>query len=292
MNRDQHAGATTQERRVVFVTTSGWSISSSSPRRNLGARSPRPRKGRRRERRGWRVRSALPPNATWVGCRPACRASSRRSSAGASSALAAGARRIASAKTAPSGSISFRRRSGWSSPSVRCNACRACEQGVTRSPAPARPIGGALPTEGLLAHALASMHADHLPHYRLSRKLARSCVDLHRSTLAGRVGKASFHLRPVVDCLAAEPKRSSKLGTDETTVRVLVPGRTKTGHSARATSWCLRHRRARGRSPPPRRSSATTGAPRRAPGRAPRDCPAVAGCVRYGTARTPGRRRP
>ena len=109
--------------------------------------------------------------------------------------------------------------------------CRACEQGVTQAPSPARLIEGALPTEGLLGHVLVSNHADQLPLYRLSQIFARSGVDLHRSTLAGWVGKASFHPRPVVDCLAAELKHSGKLGMDETTVRVLDPGRgrTKTG---------------------------------------------------------------
>ena len=53
-----------------------------------------------------------------------------------------------------------------------------------------------------------------------------------RITVADWVGKASFHLRQVVDCLAAELNRSGKLGMDETTVLVLDPsrGRTKTGY--------------------------------------------------------------
>ena len=65
----------------------------------------------------------------------------------------------------------------------------------------------------------------------------RSCfqrpagLDLDRSTLAGWVGKASFHLKPVADWLAAHLKRSSKLFMDETRVPALDPGRgrTKTG---------------------------------------------------------------
>ena len=60
-------------------------------------------------------------------------------------------------------------------------ACRACEEGVTQAPAPARLIEGALPTEGLLAHVLVSKYADHLPLYRQSQILARSGIDLHRS---------------------------------------------------------------------------------------------------------------
>ena len=111
-------------------------------------------------------------------------------------------------------------------------ACRKCEEGVTQAPAPAHLIEGALPTEGMIAHVLVSKFADHLPLYRQAQIYARSGVELHRSTLADWVGKASFHLRPVYECLKAELKTSNTLGLDETTVRVLDPGRgkTKTGY--------------------------------------------------------------
>ncbi|WP_420604415.1 IS66 family transposase [Methylobacterium sp.] len=111
-------------------------------------------------------------------------------------------------------------------------ACRECEEGVTQAPAPAHLIEGGLPTEGMLAHVLVSKFADHLPLYRQAQIYARSGIDLHRSTLALWVGKASFELRPVYDCLGVELKKSNNLGLDETTVRVLDPGRgkTKTGY--------------------------------------------------------------
>ncbi len=110
-------------------------------------------------------------------------------------------------------------------------ACRACTDGVRQAPAPAHLIEGALPTEALIAHVLVSKYADHLPLYRQSQIFARSGIDLHRSTLADWVGKAAFHLAPVVDRLAEDLKRSTKLFMDETTAPVLDPGRgrTKTG---------------------------------------------------------------
>ena len=110
-------------------------------------------------------------------------------------------------------------------------ACRACEQGVTQAPAPAWLIEGGLPTEGAIAHVLISKYADHCPLYRQAQIYARSGLDLDRSTLAGWVGKAAFHLRLVTDRLAAHLKRSSKLFMDETRAPVLDPGRgrTKTG---------------------------------------------------------------
>ena len=111
-------------------------------------------------------------------------------------------------------------------------ACRTCEQGVVQAAAPAHLIEGGLPTEGTLAQVLVSKYADHLPLYRQSQLYARLGVKLHRSTLAGWVGKASFHLAPVVDRLAWHLKRSGHLFMDETRAPVLDPGRgkTKTGY--------------------------------------------------------------
>ena len=111
-------------------------------------------------------------------------------------------------------------------------ACPACKDGVTQAKTPAHLIEGALPTEGAIAHVLVSKYADHLPLYRQSQILNRSGLDLHRSTLAGWVGKASFHLTPVVDRMAQHLKASTKLFMDETTAPVLDPGRgkTKTGY--------------------------------------------------------------
>lgn len=77
-------------------------------------------------------------------------------------------------------------------------ACRVCEQGVTQAPAPAHLIEGGLPTEGTIAQVLVSKYADHCPLYRQSQIYARSGVELHRSTLADWVGKASFHRKRCV----------------------------------------------------------------------------------------------
>ncbi|MEM6934013.1 MAG: IS66 family transposase, partial [Pseudomonadota bacterium] len=107
-------------------------------------------------------------------------------------------------------------------------ACRVCTDGVAQMPAPPRLIESALPTEVLIAHIMVSKYADHLPLYRQCQIFARSGIDLQRGTLADWVGKASFHLIPVVDRLAEELKRSTKLFMDETTAPVLDPGRGKT----------------------------------------------------------------
>jgi transposase len=110
--------------------------------------------------------------------------------------------------------------------------CRSCSNGVTQASAPAYLIAGALPTEGTLAHVLVGKYADHCPLYRQSQILARSGIDIERSTLANWVGKAAFHLTPVFEHLAEQLKTSTKLFMDETTAPVLDPGRgrTKTGY--------------------------------------------------------------
>ena len=117
-------------------------------------------------------------------------------------------------------------------------ACRACTDGVVQAQAPAHLVAAGLPTEATIAHVLVSKYADHLPLYRQSQILARNGLDLHRAVLADWVGKAAFHLAPVVDRLAEELKRSTKLFMDETTAPVLDPGRgtTKTGYL-----WALAH---------------------------------------------------
>ncbi len=111
-------------------------------------------------------------------------------------------------------------------------ACRACSEGVRQAPAPAHLIEGGLPTEAMLAHVLVSKYADHCPLYRQSQIYARSGLDLHRATLAGWVGKAAFHLRPVFERMSEHIKNAGKLFMDETRAPVLDPGRgkTKTGY--------------------------------------------------------------
>ena len=103
---------------------------------------------------------------------------------------------------------------------------------MRQAKAPAHLIEGGLPTEGALAQVLVSKYADHAPLYRQCQALRRSGLRLDRSTLAGWVGTAAFHLAPVVERLADHLKASGKLFMDETRAPVLDPGRgrTKSGY--------------------------------------------------------------
>jgi transposase len=110
-------------------------------------------------------------------------------------------------------------------------ACRACEDVVVQSPAPARLIEGGMPTEATVAHVIVSKYADHLPLYRQAQIYERQGIRLDRSTLADWVGRAAFHLRPIHERILAHLRSSTKLFADETRAPVLDPGRgrTKTG---------------------------------------------------------------
>jgi transposase len=107
-------------------------------------------------------------------------------------------------------------------------ACRACAGTVVQAPAPARLIGGGIPTEALVAHVLVARYADHLPLYRQAQIMARQGVDLDRSTLSFWTGYAAAELAPVVARLREMVLESTRLFADETVVPVLDPGRGRT----------------------------------------------------------------
>jgi len=111
-------------------------------------------------------------------------------------------------------------------------ACPKGRAGVTQAPAPAHLIEAGLPTEALIAQVIVSKYSEHLPLYRQAQVFARHGVGIERSTLADWVGRAAFHLAPIVERMAQSLKRSGKLFMDETTAPVLDPGRgkTKTGY--------------------------------------------------------------
>ncbi len=112
-------------------------------------------------------------------------------------------------------------------------SCRQCEA-ISQAPAPALPICRGRAGPGLLAHVLVSKYADHLPLYRQAEIMARSDVELSRSTLADWVGQCAALLRPLVDALARHVMAGAVLHADDTPVPVLAPG---TGRTRTARLW-------------------------------------------------------
>ena len=111
-------------------------------------------------------------------------------------------------------------------------ACRACTDGVVQASAPARLITGGLPTEATVAHVLVSKYADHLPLYRQAQIYSRQGIDLDRGTLGNWVGRACFHLMPIINHMKAHLRGADRIFVDETRAPVLDPGRkaTKSGY--------------------------------------------------------------
>ena len=107
-------------------------------------------------------------------------------------------------------------------------ACRACEGGVIQAPAPDRPLDGGMATEAMVVHVVVSKFCDSLPLYRQAQMFKRQGITLDRSTLGAWVGHACWWLRPLYELILSTVLSSNHLFADETTLRVLDPGRGKT----------------------------------------------------------------
>jgi transposase len=128
-------------------------------------------------------------------------------------------------------------------------SCRACGGVVVQAPAPARLIEGGIPTEALVANVMVSRFADHLPLYRQAQIMARQGVLIDRATLAFWVGYGAAEMVPVVRRLKEIVLSSARIFADETTMKVLDPGR---GHTKQGYFWvAARDDRACGSADPP-----------------------------------------
>lgn len=107
-------------------------------------------------------------------------------------------------------------------------ACTKCHGCVIVAEAPSGPIEKGLGGAGAIAHVVVGKYADHLPLERQSEMYAREGVALSPSTLGEWVGVAADLLAPIRDAMAEDLLRSPKLHFDETTLRVMEPGRGET----------------------------------------------------------------
>lgn len=106
-------------------------------------------------------------------------------------------------------------------------ACRACEQNAAESgpqivvaDPPSSPIEKGLAEPGLLAHVIVSKYSDHLPLHRQERILARSGIEISRSTTCGWARQCASLLRPLHGRMAALVRLSKVIHTDDTPVKV------------------------------------------------------------------------
>ena len=102
-------------------------------------------------------------------------------------------------------------------------ACPRKHGSVKQAPPPVSPVPGGRFDFGLVAQVVTSKICDHLPLYRQQDVLARSGLELSRSTLCEIMGGSAFLLEP----LAALKKRRllavDHVGADDTPVRLLDP---------------------------------------------------------------------
>jgi transposase len=111
-------------------------------------------------------------------------------------------------------------------------ACRRCSQSVAQAHAPEHVVPGGLPTELFIAWIIVSKFGDHLPFYRQAEIFKRQGIDLDRGTLGNWVGRACFHLMPIINHMKAHLRGADRIFVDETRAPVLDPGRkaTKSGY--------------------------------------------------------------
>jgi len=102
-------------------------------------------------------------------------------------------------------------------------ACTKKHGGVKQAPTPVGPVPGGRFDFGLVAQVVTSKIADHLPLYRQQDVLARSGLELSRSTLCEIMASAAFLLEPLAALLKQRLLASGFLGADDTPVRLLDP---------------------------------------------------------------------
>lgn len=107
-------------------------------------------------------------------------------------------------------------------------ACRRCSEAVVQAHAPEHVVPGGLPTELFIAWIIVSKFGDHLPFYRQAEIYRRQGIDLDRGTLGNWVGRACFHLMPVIDHMRDHLRNAERIFVDETRAPVLDPGRKRT----------------------------------------------------------------
>lgn len=103
-------------------------------------------------------------------------------------------------------------------------ACKACEENVVIADKPPQPIEKGLPGPGLCAHTVLSKFGDHTPLYRQEDIHSRTGYLIRRSTLCGWLQSLAALSLPLVMRMKHLLLQSSVIHTDDTKIKMLVPG--------------------------------------------------------------------
>ncbi len=104
-------------------------------------------------------------------------------------------------------------------------ACRSCEEHVAIADKPPQPIEKGLPGPGLCAHTVLSKFGDHQPLYRQEDIHSRLGYTIRRSTLCGWQAALADLAQPLVDRMQHLVLQSKVIHTDDTSIKMLEPGR-------------------------------------------------------------------
>lgn len=104
------------------------------------------------------------------------------------------------------------------------------EAALVTAPKPPQPIEKGLATAGLLAGMVVGKFGDHLPGYRLEDILARSGVDIRRSTIYDWLASVADLLKPLYQLMKQRVLSSKVIHTDDTKVKLIdhAMGETRT----------------------------------------------------------------
>jgi transposase len=111
-------------------------------------------------------------------------------------------------------------------------ACKHCEQNaqnpqITMAEKPLQPIDKGLAGPGLLAYVITSKYADYLPLYRLEAIFERNGLEISRATQSVWCGDGADMVKPLYERMIQRLLQSHLIGTDDTVMPMLHPGKTK-----------------------------------------------------------------
>jgi transposase len=103
-----------------------------------------------------------------------------------------------------------------------------CEKHITTAPKPPQVIEKGAAASGLLADIVVSKFTDHLPTYRKEEISDRHGWLIPRTTQCGWLRQTAASVTVLVALMTAQVLRSRNIHTDDTPVRVIVPGEPQT----------------------------------------------------------------
>ncbi|MCA9128307.1 MAG: IS66 family transposase [Planctomycetales bacterium] len=106
--------------------------------------------------------------------------------------------------------------------------CKACEANIVIADKPPQPIEKGLPGPGLCAHAVLGKFGDHQPLYRQEDIHSRLGYNIRRSTLCGWQASLAGLARAFVLRMKYLLLQSKVIHTDDTSIKMLIPGGTQT----------------------------------------------------------------